>query len=152
MWSFQLETLENIYPLGVSTEESIQNYDLKTRKKTKKRKRRGRRWGGGWGRTGLTLNHMIYSTNIQSKIPPLRLILFSSAWMLTKHSYFLPYEFYDLILILFLNPVYVLDSVCVCVCVWSKWGGKKRNKDIIRLFIIKWKRIKTQEEYPVTNF
>lgn len=37
--------------------------------------------------------------------------------MLTKHLYFLPYEFYDLILILFLNPVYVLDGVCVCVCV-----------------------------------
>lgn len=128
MWSFQLEALENIYPLGVSTEESIQNYDLKTRKKTKKRKRRGRRrWGGGRGRTGLTLNHMIYSNNIQSKIPPLRLILFSSAWMLTKHLYFLPYEFYDLILILFLNPVYVLDGVCVCVCVCGQSGVGRRG-------------------------
>lgn len=35
MWSFQLETIENIYPLGVRTEEMIQKKDLRERKETK---------------------------------------------------------------------------------------------------------------------
>ena len=57
-----------------------------------------------------------------------------------------------MLLILFLTLVYALGGMCVAVSVWSKWGRKK-NKDIIRLLIIKWKKkMKIREENPESNF